>query len=157
LSPDGRFLILAARVEETQRLWLRPLDAPDPQPLPGTEGAQYPFWSPDSRYIGFFAQGKLKKIVVSGGSVQTLCDALDGRGGAWNREGVIVFAPSGATGSRLQLVPAGGGVASPVTPSEGSGVHRFPIFLPDGRRVLYLAMASKTPDQSGIFLASLDS
>ena len=84
---------------ETQRLWLRPLDALDPQPLPGTEEAQYPFWSPDSRYIGFFAQGKLKKIAVTGGPAQNLCDAPDGRGGTWNREGVIVFAPSGASGS----------------------------------------------------------
>jgi eukaryotic-like serine/threonine-protein kinase len=155
LSPNGRYLILAARVDGTQRLWLRPLDALDPQPLPGTEEGQYPFWSPDSRYIGFFAQGKLKKIVVSGGPVQSLCDVPDGRGGTWNRDGVIVFAPAGASGSGLQRVPAGGGVPSAVTRAE-TGAHRFPIFLPDGRRVLYLATLPKT-DQSGIFFASLDS
>jgi Tol biopolymer transport system component len=156
LSPDGRYLILAARVDGTQRLWLRPFEAPDPQPLPGTEEAQYPFWSPDSRYIGFFAQGKLKKIAVTGGPVQNLCDAADGRGGTWNREGVIVFAPSVASGSSLQRVAAGGGVPSPVTRAE-SGTHRFPTFLPDGHRVLYLAERSKTPEQNGIILASLDS
>ena len=155
LSPNGRYLILAARVDGTQRLWLRPLDSLDPQPLPGTEEAQYPFWSPDSRYIGFFAQGKMKKIAVSGGPVQSLCDVPDGRGGTWNREGVIVFAPAGANGSGLQRVPAGGGVPSPVTRAE-SGAHRFPIFMPDGHRVLYLATLPKT-DQNGIFFASLDS
>src|SRR5439155_24385515 len=126
------------------------------QPLPGTEEGQYPFWSPDSRYIGFFAQGKLKKIAVTGGPVQNLCDAADGRGGAWNREGVIIFSPSVASPSGLQRVPAGGGIPSPVTQPE-SGAHRFPIFLPDGHRFLYLADRSKTPDQNGIILASLDS
>jgi Tol biopolymer transport system component len=156
LSPDGRYLTLAARVDGARRLWLRPLDAPDPQPLPGTEEAQYPFWSPDSRYIGFFAQGKLKKIAVNGGPARNLCDAPDGRGGTWNREGVIVFAPSGGNRSGLQRVPAGGGVPSPFTRAE-SGAHRFPIFLPDGRRVLYLANAAKTPEQNGIILTSLDS
>ena len=155
LSPDGRYLTLAARVDGTQRLWLRPLDALDPQPLPGTEEGQYPFWSPDSRYIGFFAQGKLKKIAVTGGAVQTLCDAPDGRGGAWNQQGVIVFAPS-LVSAGLQRVPAVGGAPSPVTRAE-SGAHRFPIFLPDGHRVLYLANGSKTADQQGIFVASLDS
>jgi eukaryotic-like serine/threonine-protein kinase len=156
LSPDGRYLTLAARVDGAQRLWLRPLDALDPQPLPGTEEGQYPFWSPDSRYIAFFAQGKLKKIAVAGGPVQNLCDAVDGRGGDWNREGVIVFAPSAATGSGLQRVPAGGGAPSPATRAE-SGVHRFPIFLPDGHRILYLGYGSKTAEQNGIFLTSLDS
>ena len=155
LSPDGRYLTLSARVDGARRLWLRPLDALDPQLLPGTEDAGYPFWSPDSRYIGFFAQGKLKKIAVSGGPVRNLCDAVDGRGATWNREGVIVFAPS-AVSPDLQRVPADGGVPSSVTRAE-SGVHRrFPIFLPDGHRVLYLANSSKTPSQNGIFLTSLD-
>jgi eukaryotic-like serine/threonine-protein kinase len=157
LSPDGRFLTFAARTEETLRLFLRPLDLLDPQPLPGTEEAQHPFWSPDSRYIGFFAQGKLKKIAVTGGPVQTICDAPDGRGGTWNREGVIVFAPSVATGSGLQRVPAGGGVPSFVTRAEGISVHRFPSFLPDGKRILYQVSGSTTLDRNGIFLASLDS
>jgi len=155
LSPDGRYLVLAARMDGTLRLWLRPLDALDPQPLAGTEEAHYPFWSPDSRYIGFFAQGKLKKIAVTGGPTQNLCDAPEGRGGTWNREGTIVFAPTGGV-SRLQRVSAGGGVSSPVT-RAASGAQRFPIFLPDGHRVLYLANGSKIPEQNGIFLASLDS
>jgi eukaryotic-like serine/threonine-protein kinase len=157
LSPDGRYLALAAQAGETRRLFLRPFDAPDPLPLPGTEEARYPFWSPDSRYIAFFTQGKLKKIAVGGGPVQTLCDVPDGRAGTWNREGVIVFSPFGTNGSRLQHVSAGGGVPSAVTRSEGSDIHRFPAFLPDGHRILYLTSSSKTPDQNGISLASLDS
>jgi dipeptidyl aminopeptidase/acylaminoacyl peptidase len=96
------------------------------------------------------------KIAVTGGPVHNLCDAVDGRGGTWNREGVIVFAPAGASGSGLQRVPAGGGVPSPVTRAE-SGTQRFPIFLPDGHRVLYLAFSPKMPEQNGIILASLDS
>jgi Tol biopolymer transport system component len=156
LSPDGRYLTLAAQVDGTQRLWLRPLDAPDPQPLPGTEEGQYPFWSPDSRYIGFFTQGKLKKIAVTGGPAQNLCDAVEGRGGTWNSEGVIVFGTASGVGAGLQRVQEGGGVPSSVTRADGAG-HRFPTFLPDGHRILYLATISKTPDQNGIFLASLDS
>jgi serine/threonine protein kinase/Tol biopolymer transport system component len=156
LSPDGRYFVLAAQVEEAQRLWLRRLDDLDPLPLPGTEEAQYPFWSPDSRYIGFFAQGKLKKIAVTGGPAQILCDAQDGRGGTWNREGLIVFAPTGA-GASLQRVSAAGGAPTGITHAEGGAVHRFPIFLPDGHRLLYLASTSKTIDRNGISLAALDS
>ena len=97
ISPDGRFLVFVASAEGQQRLWLRPLDQVTAQPLAGTEGAQYPFWSPDSRSIGFFADGKLKRIDVAGGPPQVLASAPDGRGGAWNRDGVIVFAPSFAS------------------------------------------------------------
>ncbi len=156
LSPDGRYLAIAANADGSKLLWLRPLAALDPQALPGTEEARYPFWSPDSRYIGFFAQEKLKKISVTGGPAQTICDAPDGRGGTWNREGVIVFAPRGATGSGLQRVPAGGGVPSPVTRADGR-TDRFPIFLPDGHHILYLARILNSPDQNGICLTSLDS
>lgn len=73
--------------------WLRPLEAASSQPLPGTVDAAYPFWSPDSRFIGFFAEGKLKTVGVSGGPAQVLCDAPDGRGGSWNSEGTILFPP----------------------------------------------------------------
>jgi hypothetical protein len=107
ISPDGRRLAFVAYDSPgKQRLWVRPLDSLTTQPLPETEGANYPFWSPDSRFIGFFAGGKLKKVEVSGGPPQTLCDA-NGRGGTWNRDGVIVFAPG--TGSALYRVSAGGG------------------------------------------------
>src|SRR5262249_41979626 len=123
VSPDGHYLAIAAG-----RLWVRALDSLPAQPPPGTDVAAYPFWSPDSRYIAFFAGGKLKKIPVNGGPAQTLCDASGGRGGTWNREGVILFGLGGANG--LLRVSQAGGVAVPVTRPESGGSHRFPVFLP---------------------------
>jgi len=123
-----------------QSLWVRSLDTPDPQQLAGTDGAAFPFWSPDSRFIGFFAaQGKLKKIAATGGPPQTLCDASGGRGATWGRDGVILFCPS--PGSVSHRVSSAGGVPSPVTDSKttGGGQHRFPWFLPDGRHSLFVA------------------
>jgi Tol biopolymer transport system component len=156
LSPDGRYLALAVFSEARNSLWLRALDSFQPQQLPNTDGARYPFWSPDSRFLGFFAEGKLKKIAVNGGPAQNLCDAADGRGGTWNREGVIVFSPS-ANGP-LQRVPAAGGVPSPATTLEagGGGIHRFPVFLPDGRQFLYLVTRNQ-PDKDGIYAGALGS
>ncbi len=154
ISPDGRSVAMAASAEGKRQLWLRALDAVQPQALAGTDEAQYPFWSPDSRWIGFFAQGKLRKIAASGGPAQTLCDAQDGRGGAWNRDGVIVFAPSpGATS--LHRVAAVGGMSTPVTKTERSP-HRFPVFLPDGRRFLYQDSRA-AEEKRGMLLGSLDS
>jgi eukaryotic-like serine/threonine-protein kinase len=146
LSPDGRSLAILAG----GRLWIRPLDSLELKNLGGTEGASLPFWSPDSAFLGFFAQGKLKKISVAGGPPQTLCDAPAARGGTWNQEGVIVFAP-GASGA-LQRVSAAGGVPAPVTKTTGS--HRYPEFLPDGRHFLYLAREG--PETRGVTLGSLD-
>src|SRR5207253_3912062 len=91
ISPDRRLLVIAAAVNGKEQLWLRPLDALQAQSMPFTEGATYPFWSPDNRWIGFFAQGKLKKISASGGPAQSLCDAPNSRGGSWNRDDIIVF------------------------------------------------------------------
>ncbi len=146
VSPDGRYVVMAGA-----QLWVRALDSLQAQALPGTDGATYPFWSPDSRYIGFFAQGKLKKIAVTGGPAQTLSDAPNGRGGTWNNEGVIVFATTNAGG--FSRVPAAGGVPVQITKIDGGGFHRFPVFLPDGRRFLYLVTGGK---ETGIYLASLD-
>jgi Tol biopolymer transport system component len=156
LSPDGRRLAIAASGAGKRQLWVRSLDTLEPQALPGTEGAQDPFWSPDSRFIGFFAEGKLRKVAAAGGPPQTLCDASDGRGGSWNRDGVIVFAPTAS--SAIYRVAAAGGVASPVTSLEatGGGIHRFPEFLPDGRRFLFLANRTQ-PEKEGIYVGSLDS
>jgi eukaryotic-like serine/threonine-protein kinase len=145
-SPDGRSLALVAG----GRLWIRPLDSFTARSLPGTDGASFPFWSPDGTYVAFFSQGKLKKISVNGGPAQTLGDAPAGRGGTWNQDGVIVFSP-GATGS-LYRVSAAGGVATPITKTAGS--HRYPYFLPDGRHFLYLAR--EAPDTRGISLGSVD-
>jgi eukaryotic-like serine/threonine-protein kinase len=109
VSPDGqRIAFVATSADGKSVLWVRSLDALAAQALAGTEGASSPFWSPDSRFLGFFAGGKLKKIEVSGGPPITLCDALDNRGGTWNRDGVIVFAPTPS--SPLQKVSASGGV-----------------------------------------------
>jgi len=110
------------------QLWVRSMDSLQAQPLAGTSNADYPFWSPDSRYIGFFADGKLKKISVFGGPAQTLCDAPNGRGGgAWNEDGVILFAPT--DGGGLSCVSAAGGVPVPVTKATGRR-DRSPGFCP---------------------------
>jgi eukaryotic-like serine/threonine-protein kinase len=138
-------------------LWVRPLASVTAQSLPGTEGASYPFWSPDSRFIGFFASGKLKRVDLVGGLPQTLGDAPDGRGGAWNHEGIIVFAPSPVEG--LRRVPAAGGQAAPLTNLDAARretSHLWPHFLPDGRHFVYLAATAKR-ETDGIYLGSLDS
>jgi eukaryotic-like serine/threonine-protein kinase len=152
VSPDGRSVAIAATVNGKRQLWLRVLDALQIQPLLGTEDATYPFWSPDSRYIGFFAQGKLRKIAAGGGPAQSLCDARDGRGGTWNRDDVIVFSPSGGE-AVIQRVAAAGGVSSGVTQIKGD--LRFPVFLPDGRHFLYL-VTRISPEKNGVYLSSLD-
>ena len=152
ISPDGRYLVMAAEVHGTRQLWLRPLNASQPQPMPNTEDALHPFWSPDSRNVGFFAQGKLKRVAVSGGPAQSICDAANGRGGSWSRDGVIVFSPD-VKGISIQRVAAAGGVPVDVTRTKGD--QEDPVFLPDGRNFLYLAIGGP-PEQSGIFVSSLD-
>ncbi len=138
-SPDGRRLAFAAAPAGGQlQLWVRPLDSLTAQPLAGTEGAGYPFWSPDSHYLGFFAEGKLKKIDPSGGPAQTICDAPDGRGGAWNGDGVIVFAPGVFTGiSRVSAI--GGTPVALTSPPNAGDSDRWPSFLPDGKHVLFFS------------------
>jgi Tol biopolymer transport system component len=141
VSPDGRTLVFGVQEEERiKRLWVRDLDDLEARPLAGTEGALYPFWSPDSRHIGFFAQGKLKKIEVAGGPAMSLCNAANGKGGTWSEAGVIVFTPSHTT--NLQRVSAAGGEPVDVTavdPEKGEDSHRHPRFLPDGEHFLYAA------------------
>ncbi len=162
LSPDGRTLALVARDSSGRSLlWIRPLDSFSVQPLPGTENPSFPFWSPDSRFVAFFADGKLKKIEASGGPPQTLCDAPINRGGTWNQEGVILFAP--ASEGPIYRVSASGGLPTPVTridPSRGEASHRWPFFLPDGRHFLYLVASFGSGGQverHGIYVGSLDS
>ncbi len=151
ISPDGRHLAFVAVSDEGKKqIWLRSLAHPAPQPLPDTEDGQFPFWSPDSQYLAFFTLGKLKKIKISGGSAQTICEAPDGRGGTWNEKGIIVLAPQPYGG--LQQVSAAGGKPAAVTQVSGPSVsHRWPSFLPDGRHFLY------QDDSSGVSAASLDS
>jgi serine/threonine protein kinase len=153
LSPDGRYLVFVAATEGTRtELWLRPLSAQAAQHLPGTEGGSYPFWSADSRSLGFFADGILKRLDLAGGAVQTLTNAPQGRGGAWNRNGVILFTPN--ANASLFRVSATGGEATPLTRVEGATSHRFPQFLPDGRHFLYFIQGG--PETLGVYLASLD-
>jgi serine/threonine protein kinase len=161
VSPDGRLLaFIAVGANGMNSLWLRPLGALSAQSLAGTEGALYPFWSPDSRFIGFFADGKLKKIDAAGGPPQTLCNAPSPRGGTWNREGVIVFAPD--FNSVLYRVSAAGGTPLPLPfdKSRKEKVHHFPYFLPDGHHFLYragLTSAYARDEPNGIYVGSLDS
>ncbi len=156
LSPDGRYLAMVAR----RKLWIRPLGSLEAKVIEGVEDPTYPFWSPDSVSIGFFAQGKLKKTTLDGGVVQTLCDAPDGRGATWNRDGIIIFAANSGN-SGLQRVSAGGGTATSLTKLTASPggsseeAHRYPVFLPDGRQFLFAYLASK-PETAGIYAGSLD-
>jgi eukaryotic-like serine/threonine-protein kinase len=156
ISPDGLHLaFVASDASGKALLWVRPLDSPNAQPLSGTEDAIYPFWSPDSRFIGFFAGGKLKKVELSGGTVQTVCSAAIPRGGSWSTSGVIVFGPS--PNEPLYQVAATGGPASPLTklePSLQEASHRWPHFLPDGRHFLYSVLGG--PQSQGIYVTSLD-
>ena len=162
LSPDGRTLAYVATTSEKESvLWIRPIDSLRAQPLVGTSGAKYPFWSPDGRFVGFFAGGKLKVIEPSGGPSLTLSDAADGRGATWNRDGVILFAPS--VNSPLHRVSASGGSSVPVTtlePSKNEISHRWPCFLPDGRHFLFLAGSVFTSTENPtntVQVGSLDS
>ena len=151
ISPDGRYLAFVARagVDKPTVLWVRPLDNLIAVAIPGTEGAFLPFWSPDSRQIGFGAKGKLEKVAVTGGPVQTLCDG-EGLGGTWNRDGVILF----LSRNGLLRVPDSGGAPTLVASAEGEGNRAefgFPQFLPDGRHFL---VRVRTTDSARTFIAS---
>ncbi|MGH9315540.1 MAG: protein kinase domain-containing protein, partial [Thermoanaerobaculia bacterium] len=158
LSPDGtRVAFVAAGADGRNVLWIRPLDSLEARPLPGTERAFSPFWSPDGRFLAFFAEGKLKKVEASGGPPQTLCDARLGRGGTWNRDDIIVFAPEPTEG--LYRVLATGGQPAALTkldPSRQENSHRWPTFLPDGRHFLYFARSPQAESRA-IYLGSLES
>ncbi len=161
LSPDGRLLAFVARDSAGKTLlWVRPLNALTGQALNGTEDASFPFWSPDSRFIGFFAGGKLKKIEASGGPPQTLCDAAGGRGGTWNDKGTIVFCPSGGPFSLFRVSAAGGVpvIITKLDSSRNETSHRWPCFLPDGDHFLYTTRTTTggVGEGDAIFVASLD-
>jgi Tol biopolymer transport system component len=163
LSPDGTRLAFVARDSAGKNLlWIRPLDSLAAQPLLGTENPAFPFWSPDGRSLGFFADGKVKRIDASGGPPRTLGDAPVPRGGSWSREGVILFSP--VVDGPLYRVSASGGPATAVTKldeARGETTHRWPFFLPDGRHFLYLVATfgsgGEEKPKMGIYLRSLDS
>ena len=155
ISPDGRMIVFQATTEGTRALFLRTIDSIVVQKLAGTDDGYLPFWSPDSRYIGFFGNNKLKKVDLNGGSPQTLCDAGNGIGGSWNREGTILF---GSENHPLQRVSAAGGTATVVLPlgAEHKELdHEFPFFLPDGRHFLYYSWKGNR-GAIEIFVGSLD-
>ncbi len=159
LSPDGQSIAFVGRgMSGETSLWVRSLTSVEARPFPGTEGASFPFWSPDGRSIGFFSNGKLRKIDAGGGPSQTLADASgDPRGGAWTLDGTIIFGPD--TLSPLMRVSASGGSASVLTKLDtelGQTSHRWPSMLPDGRHFLYFGRGGAVEKQ-GIYVASLDS
>jgi serine/threonine protein kinase/Tol biopolymer transport system component len=158
VAPDGSRIVVGVLGQASREiLYVRPLDALTGQILAGTEGATFPFWSPDGHSIGFFADGQLKTIDASGGPVQVLCPAPEGRGGTWNRDGEIVFAPS-PVGNLYRIVATGGTPAAvtKLDTARHEDTHRWPQFLPDGRHFLYLA---RTLDisSSEIHVGSTDS
>jgi eukaryotic-like serine/threonine-protein kinase len=159
ISPDGRQLAFyASGLDRVQRLWIRALDSLEARPLSGSESPGYAplFWSPDSRYIAFYDAGTLKKIGMSGGDAEPVCNLTGvAVGGSWNRDGVIIF---GSNGGGLMRVAADGGRASPLTTLDASRneiYHAFPSFLPDGRHFVYERVSS-LPGNSGVFIGSLD-
>ncbi len=156
VSPDGRRLAyVAASGGGRPMIWVQPLDSSAAQPLAGTDGAAFPFWSADSRYLGYFGGGKLHKIDASGGPPEDLCDTPRARGGAWNQNGTILFAAEIRGG--LKRVDAAGGTpvaATELGPHETT--HRWPWFLPDGRHFLYFSNGESNAD-SAIYAGALDS
>jgi Tol biopolymer transport system component len=156
VSPDGRHLAFTAATGGNVQLWVRPLDSTEARKLAGTQGASLPFWSPDSRFIGFFADSRLKKIEITGGPVQTMCDVRSPSGGAWSHDGVILF---GQLPFGLFRTPATGGEVTQVTNPDKSRqeiFHHDPTFLPDGRHFLY-SIQSGQKETRGVYLGSLDS
>jgi serine/threonine protein kinase/Tol biopolymer transport system component len=154
LSPNGRHLAyVAGRVRGGETvLWIRSFDALDARPIDGTDGANYPFWSPDSTSVGFFAGNKLKVFSLEAARLREVCDAPNGRGGTWNTQDVILFT-AGANSGIARVSAGGGQPAAVTTPGAGERSHRFPFFLPDGRLFLYW---SQRDDGGSIFLGSLD-
>lgn len=155
ISPDGRTLAFVVISEGKRLIYVRQLGQIQAQPIPGTEDAQHPFWSPDSRFIGFFTNNKLKKIEATGGTAQTLCDAPSAYGGTWNSEGVILIS---LDVKGIHRVPAAGGTPVRVlTPDESRKElsQAWPVFLPDGNHFLYQSWNGRS-DTSGIFVAALD-
>jgi len=161
LSPDGRWMTFTARGSSgKESLWLRSIVTSEARPISGADTATFPFWSPDSRYLAFFAEGNLKKAQVSGGPPITICKAADGRGGTWNADGVILFAP-GSNGP-IHRVSSSGGTAEAITKlndERKETTHRYPWFLPDGKHFLYFAgsfVGGFISETNAVYVASLD-
>ncbi len=162
LSPDGTRMTFSSSAEGGRPvLHVRSLGSESSQPLAGTDGATFPFWSPDGRHLAFFVEGKLKRIDLDGGAPMTICAAAAGRGGTWNASGDILFAPE--TQTPILRVSAGGGEPAPVTTLDsqrkGETTHRFPSFLPDGNHFLFIRMghaAALDGQVNSLWVGSLD-
>jgi len=152
LSPDGTKLVFVAAKDGKRQVWLRPLSSDVPVALAGTDDALFPFWSPDSRHVAFFADNQLKRVPIAGGPVQVLCRAGHGRGGTWNRGNVIVFSPD--TQTPLYKVDAGGGTPTAITTLGGGASDRWPQFLPDDVHFIYLRSSGHAKTR-GLYVASL--
>jgi Tol biopolymer transport system component len=157
ISPDGHHVAFAGTVDGKTHLWLRDLDSMMPRLLPDTEDSSDPFWSPDSRFVAFFANSKLKKVEIAGGPALTLCDVANGRGGSWSQNGVIVFTP-GFTAPLYRVAGVGGTPAPLTTLDQAAGEisHRFPWFLPDGRHYLFTAR-NISPEKNTVYVGDLES
>ena len=161
LSRDGSMLVFVSPEENSAlpMLYVQRVGSSSVTLLPGTQGASYPFWSPDGAYVGFFANGKLQKMAISGGTPQVLATALAGRGGSWGSKGVIIYAPDAQ--SPLQRINADGSGMAPVTlgiRTAEDQSHRWPLFLPDGDHFLFWAgnFGNRKDDRvSGIYVSSL--
>ncbi|MEN3337438.1 MAG: eukaryotic-like serine/threonine-protein kinase [Acidobacteriota bacterium] len=157
LAPDGGTLAFVATGSDgVPRIWLRPLNGVEARVVEGTDEASYPFWSPDGKSLGFFADGYLRRIELPGGTPLSLAPAPHGRGGAWSEDGLILFSPD--TAGPLLRVPATGGTpveATKLATDRGETSHRFPVFLPGGRRFLYYGHGSAEAYE-GLYFASLD-
>ena len=156
ISPDGSTVAFLTQTSEGRRLNVRSLATGETRALPGTAEAHYPFWSPDSRSIGFFGSGKLFTIAVAGGSPEAITDINQGRGGTWSAAGDILFTPVG--GGVVHRVPERGGASAPVTTldaSRGENAHYWPVALPGGRKFLFFIRSTR-PENNGIYLGSLD-
>jgi Tol biopolymer transport system component/predicted Ser/Thr protein kinase len=163
IAPNGHTIAMVAYLESVRKnaIWIYELGSAGTRSLADTAGATYPFWSADGRSLAFFADGKLKKLELSGGPAQTICNAPSGRGGSWNKDGVIIFTPDATFGGSLHRVSAVGGTPTRISnpdKSRGEASHRWPTFLPDGTHYLYTAANfSGQKGVDAIFVGSLDS
>jgi len=144
VAPDGKTVAFVAYREDSHRagLFLYEIGANYVKPLSGTDGASFPFWAPDGRAVGFFANGKLKRFDFDSASVRTLCDAPSCRGGTWSKSGIILFTPIGTLNEGIMSVSDNGGTAVKFSYPSATGnenTYRWPVFLPDGKHYLFLA------------------
>jgi len=167
VAPDGRTVAVVGFSEDdrTNVLWIYTVGDQQAKKLRDTNGVRFPFWSPDGKSLAFFADGKLKKLDIDGGPVQAICDAASGRGGTWNKDGVIVFTPTGGLSDGLYRVPVAGGSPTRIsTPdrTRGESTNRWPEFLPDGKHFLYFggdisSSIEMSAESNAIFVGALDS